>query len=196
MMSSVMPSARRPVASSPPRLSKGSTAIDALAFAGSTGRIHQAPAPSKTRAATRAAAARRMPPAMLPQPQPPRLAAAVEPHAVGAHGPRNVLHLLLAGEVERQAKLALQVVVDGAGEQHAAGVAELLQPGGDVDAVAEQVVALDHHVAEIDADAEDDAALGRDIRLRGGRFLLQGDRAATRRRPRSRTRRWHRRPSA
>ena len=36
------------------------------------------------------------------------------------------------------------------------GSAELLQPRGDVDPVAVDVVALDHHVAEIDADAQYD----------------------------------------
>ena len=64
-------------------------------------------------------------------------------------------------ELERQVELALEMVVGGARDQHAAGLAQLLQPGGDVDAVAEQVVALDHHVAEIDADAEHDPPVRR-----------------------------------
>ena len=38
------------------------------------------------------------------------------------------------------------------------GVGQALEPGGDVDAVAEDVVVLDDHVAEIDADPELDPA--------------------------------------
>ena len=40
------------------------------------------------------------------------------------------------------------------GDRHAARLGEALDARRDVDAVAEEVVALDHHVAEIDADAE------------------------------------------
>ena len=72
------------------------------------------------------------------------------------------------------------MVVGGAGDQHAAGLAQLLQPGGDVDAVAEQVVALDHHVAEIDADAEHDAPVGGRLGLALGDRLLDRDGAGDR----------------
>ena len=41
------------------------------------------------------------------------------------------------------------------------GSAMALQAGGDVDAVAEDVVAVGQHIADIDADAELDPALGR-----------------------------------
>ncbi len=69
------------------------------------------------------------------------------------------------------------MVESRAGDQHPAGLAQLLQAGGDVDAVAEQVVALDHHVAEIDADAEHDAPVGRRLGLAVGDRLLHRDRA-------------------
>ena len=105
---------------------------------------------------------------------------AVHPDAVGADRPADVLDPLLAGKVERQAELALQLVVGRARDQHAARLAELLQACRDVDAVAEQVVAFDHHVAEIDADAEDDAALGRSA------GLLRGDTPSASRRRRHR----------
>ena len=45
-------------------------------------------------------------------------------------------------------------------DQNAAGWAELLQTGRHVDAVAQEIIALDHHVAQVDADAQDDPALG------------------------------------
>jgi hypothetical protein len=54
---------------------------------------------------------------------------------------------------------AAYVVVGRARDQHAAGLADAFEPRCDVDAVAENVVALDQHVAEIDADAVDDALI-------------------------------------
>ena len=44
--------------------------------------------------------------------------------------------------------LALDLVVGRAGDDDAAGVRQLLQPLGDDDAVAVDVVALDDHVAQ------------------------------------------------
>jgi hypothetical protein len=49
------------------------------------------------------------------------------------------------------------VVVDRIGDEHPAGIGQGFDPGGDVDAVAIEVVALDDHIAEIDADAQFDA---------------------------------------
>ena len=55
-------------------------------------------------------------------------------------------------------------------------LAYLLQPGRDVDAVAEQIVTLDHHVAEIDPDAVDEALFGRGPLLAFRHALLHCDR--------------------
>ena len=79
--------------------------------------------------------------------------------------------------VQRQAELALELVVGGTGDEHAAGLAQLLQPRRDIDPVAEQVIALDHHVAEIDADAEHDPPVGRHLGLTLGHALLDRHRA-------------------
>ena len=49
------------------------------------------------------------------------------------------------------------MVVGRARDQHAARLAKALQPRCDIDPVAENVVAVDQDVAEIDADAVDDA---------------------------------------
>ena len=46
-----------------------------------------------------------------------------------------------------------------AGNTNSAGLGQCFQPRGDIDAVAEDVVAIGNHVAEIDADAPPDAAL-------------------------------------
>jgi hypothetical protein len=62
------------------------------------------------------------------------------------------------------------VVVDRPRDQDAAWLGELLQAGGDVDAVAVDVLAVDDHVAEVDADAERKPVLGR----QGGVALAQG----------------------
>ena len=55
-------------------------------------------------------------------------------------------------------------------DQDAARLGKLLQAGGDVDAVAVDVLAVDDHVAEVDADAERKPVLGR----QGGVALAQG----------------------
>jgi hypothetical protein len=55
-------------------------------------------------------------------------------------------------------------------------LANLLQPRRDVDAVAEQIVALDHHVAEIDPDAVDEALFRRGSLLAFRHALLHRDR--------------------
>ncbi len=59
-------------------------------------------------------------------------------------------------------------------------LANLLQPRRDVDAVAEQVVALDHNVAEIDPDAEDEALFRRGSLLAFRHALLHRDREGDR----------------
>ncbi len=63
------------------------------------------------------------------------------------------------------AKLALEMIVGGARHQHAAGLAELLQPRGHDDAVSQEVIPLHDDVAEIDADPKDDPAIGRQLGL-------------------------------
>ena len=45
-------------------------------------------------------------------------------------------------------------------DANAAGIGKRFEPGGDVDAIAENVAILDHDVADIDADAEEQAVLG------------------------------------
>ena len=66
----------------------------------------------------------------------------------------DVLERLLARRLVSEGELVPDAVVHGAGYADAAGLAHLLQPRRDVDAVAVDVVALDHHIAEVNADAE------------------------------------------
>ena len=83
--------------------------------------------------------------------------------------------MLLASEFQGEVELAMQMVIGRAGDQNPAGVAQLLQAGRDVHAVAEKIAVLDDDVAEIDADPEHDAAVRRNLRLIRGDLLLHGD---------------------
>ena len=71
--------------------------------------------------------------------------------------------MFLTGLSPRSSKLDAELVAHRiahrARDEDAARLGEPLQAGGDVDAVAEDVVALDDDVAEVDADAEFDARL-------------------------------------
>ena len=192
----MIPSANLSHLGSPERLASGSTATEGLPAAASPGHSHHAPPAARATKPSNAAAAAAPSAGRTPRQSPAAHRTAVQPHPVGPHRPGDVLDLLLAGELQRQPEPALEVVVGGAGDQHAAGLAQLLQAGGDVDPVAEQVVALDHHVAEVDADAEHDAPVGRRLGLAVGHRLLDRDRAGDRVDHARRTRRSRRRPSA
>jgi hypothetical protein len=50
--------------------------------------------------------------------------------------------------------LFLTCSLDAAGDADAAWLRQSLQPRRHIDAIADKVIALDHHVAEVDADAE------------------------------------------
>jgi hypothetical protein len=53
-----------------------------------------------------------------------------------------------------------------------------LEPGGDVYPISEQIVTFDYDITEVDADAEEDAALGRDVFLIIRDPCLQGNRTS------------------
>ena len=59
-------------------------------------------------------------------------------------------------------ELVSNLIIDGLRDADGAGLGERLEPGGDVDAIAEDVVAVDDDVAEIDADPQLETALRRD----------------------------------
>ncbi len=72
------------------------------------------------------------------------------------------------------------MIVRGAREANAARLSDLFQPRRDVDAIAQNIVALDQHVAEIDADAVKDALPLRQTRVALGEKLLDRDHALDR----------------
>ena len=49
--------------------------------------------------------------------------------------------------------LVLDLLVDGLGDANRAGFGERLEPGGDVDTIAKDVVPIDDNVTKIDPDA-------------------------------------------
>jgi hypothetical protein len=75
-------------------------------------------------------------------------------HPQCAHGLGDVLHRLVAEIVPGKRKLVSDLLVDAAGDADTARLRQPLQPRRYIDAIANEVVALDHHVAEINADAK------------------------------------------
>jgi hypothetical protein len=72
------------------------------------------------------------------------------------------------------------VIVNCVGDEYPSGIGQGLDPRGDVDAVAIEIVALDDYVAEIDANAQLDTTVRRDTGVALGHRLLHRDRAAHR----------------
>ena len=89
----------------------------------------------------------------------------------------DVLDLLVAHRLEAEGEFLLDFPGDLAGDADAAGVGELFEPCGDVDALAIAVVALDDHLAEIDADAHLNALIFRNVGVALGQSALQAHRA-------------------
>jgi hypothetical protein len=77
-----------------------------------------------------------------------------------------------------QRELALDLVVGLPGDADATGLGDRFEPSGDVYAVADDVLAFDQHVAEIDADAEEHPAIRRHVRVPLGHPTLNLDSTA------------------
>ena len=107
-------------------------------------------------------------------------AAAAQTQAEGVHRLGDVLELLAAEIVELDIEPAANLVAHGARDVDAAGLGQPLQARRHVDPIAEDVVAADHDVAEVDADAELHAAALGQRGVARAKFLLHLDRAAHR----------------
>jgi hypothetical protein len=79
---------------------------------------------------------------------------------------------------EAHVEAALGILLHAGGDANAAGIGEALQPRRHVDAVAEDVVLLDHDVADMDADTELDTLVRRDGGIALGHAALHVDGAA------------------
>src|SRR6185437_8676603 len=110
-------------------------------------------------------------------PRPPHRAR-VGQNAIDADRIGDVLDPLIAERLVAADQLVLDLLVDAAGDIDGARLGEALQPRRDVDAVAEDVVGLDDHVAEIDPDAIEDPLRVRQGRVAPDHALLDDDGAA------------------
>ena len=101
----------------------------------------------------------------------------IGPDRIDPHRPRDVLEVLLAEIDEGRIDPSAHVIVGGAGDHNAAGIANAFKPRRDIDAVAQNVVALDQDVAEVHADAIEDALVLSSIGIALGHHFLDRDRA-------------------
>jgi len=107
-------------------------------------------------------------------------ALAADPDSPCPHRFGDVLQGLRAEIVEDGADLAADLPVRVVGDADAAGLGELFETGSDVDAVAENIVLVDHDVAEVNADAEFDPRILRHGGVLPGHAALDFDRALRR----------------
>ena len=82
-----------------------------------------------------------------------------ETHRVSANRLGDVLDAMAAERAVIEIELVPDLVVNGVRDANSAGLGERFEPGGDVDAIAEDVVAVDDDIAEIDADPQLETAL-------------------------------------
>ena len=101
-------------------------------------------------------------------------------YRVGANRLGDILDAMVAERAVIEIELVPDLVVHGLRDADGAGLGERLEPGGDVDAVAKDVVAVDDDVAEIDADPQLETALGRDRGVDRARGALHLDSATQR----------------
>ena len=90
----------------------------------------------------------------------------------------DVLDRLFSQVLKPKAKLVAYLIMHDAGNQDAAGIGKPLQTRRHIDAVPENVVAIENDVADIDADAEFDALFRRDVTIAFMHTSLNVDRAA------------------
>ena len=78
-------------------------------------------------------------------------------HAISPNGPGNVLEVLLTHIGEGQVEPAGGIFLNAGRDANAAGLGQRFQPGGHIDAVAQDVAIFDDNIAHIDADTEFDS---------------------------------------
>jgi hypothetical protein len=83
------------------------------------------------------------------------------PNPPHLHRAGNVLQDLLPKVVAANVDLAAEFPMNALRQTDTAGLGEVLDPRGDIDAVAENIIVVEDNVADMDADAELDPLLGR-----------------------------------
>jgi hypothetical protein len=90
----------------------------------------------------------------------------------GSYWLGDVFDLLFADIGEADRKLGPDLVPHNTRDANCSGVGERLQPGCDIDRIAEKIVALHHDVADVDTNSKPHLLTGRSIRnLLGDRVL-------------------------
>src|SRR4029077_6585616 len=79
--------------------------------------------------------------------------------AIDVHRAGDVLYLLLGQILEREVELVAHLVAHDPADVNPAGLGQGFETGGDVDAVAKDVVIVDDDITDIDTDAELDAPI-------------------------------------
>src|SRR5215831_1095222 len=154
MRSSVTPSLKYSWLESWLRFANGSTAIDGLSGRASPAAGADEHEDDESADEDRHAPAPRLPPLRRPA----RSGGRVEPDAIHAQRPGDVLHRVLAEEVVGERQLSLHLIVGGAGKADAAALGQPFEARRNVDAVAVEPGVLHDHVAEVDADTKPHAA--------------------------------------
>ena len=109
-----------------------------------------------------------------------RLGRRVSLDAIDPYRLDNVLDLLFAQKLVAEWQLGLDLIIDAAGDENAAGIGKRLQSGRNVDPIAEQVGALDDDIAEVDADAKLEVAIAREVEVSLRQLVLGLGRATCR----------------
>ena len=107
-------------------------------------------------------------------------AKSIRDHGIGPHGTSDILETLLAQIDELDRDLAANLIVGGRRDADATRFRDALKPRSDVDAVPEDVVALDQDVSEIDPDPEQHPAINGHPFVPFGHHRLHGHRALDR----------------
>src|SRR5208337_77230 len=110
-----------------------------------------------------------------------RLQDSVASYPICAHWPSNLLQLQISHILEGNGELAGHLSVNVVGHTDAAGVRQSFKACCDVHAVAQNIIALDEHVAEIYPEAEEHASIFRHVLVALSHRLLDADRALDRR---------------
>ena len=94
------------------------------------------------------------------------------------HGLGNVLQRLRPEVIPADLDFAPDLPIGVIGDANAARLGNSLQPGGNVDAIAKDIVVVDDDVADMDADPEFNPDIWRDVGILRGHGALNFDRAA------------------
>ena len=87
----------------------------------------------------------------------------VQSNAINSDRPFDVLQGLLTNVLEIEVKAIAYVIANRPRNRYAACSGNALQARSHVDAIAKNIVALDNHIANVNADAELDAAIPRHV---------------------------------